>query len=68
MAVREEKSDTPLQEKLGDLAEHIGKLGTIAAVCMFVVLAVKELVHVYVWETRPLMFQKFLEMFHQGKL
>lgn len=62
MAVRADKEDTPLQEKLNDLAELIGKLGMGAAVLMFVVLSIKELIKVYYFKTHPLVFKKFLDM------
>jgi magnesium-transporting ATPase (P-type) len=62
MAVRSEKSDTPLQEKLDDLANMIGYLGMVAAVLMFVVLSIKELLKVYYWKSSPLVIKKFLDM------
>lgn len=62
MSVREEKAETPLQEKLTHLAENIGKMGTYAAVAMFIALTIKELYAVYVLESRPLVLKKFLDM------
>jgi len=62
MAVREEKADTPLQEKLTELADFIGYMGMGAAGLMFVVLCIKELVNVYYFKTGPLVYKKFLDM------
>jgi Ca2+-transporting ATPase len=62
MAVRSEKSDTPLQEKLDDLANLVGKLGMAAALLMFVVLSAKEFFKVYYLKSQPLVIKKFLDM------
>ena len=37
--------ETPLQEKLGDLAAAIGKLGFFVAICSFVVLMIRWSIH-----------------------
>ncbi|CAB4419092.1 unnamed protein product [Rhizophagus irregularis] len=44
MSLRSEAEDTPLQEKLNDLAEKIAKLGGAAALLMFIVLLIKYFV------------------------
>ncbi|CAB4419017.1 unnamed protein product [Rhizophagus irregularis] len=41
MSLRSEAEDTPLQEKLNDLAEKIAKLDGAAALLMFIVLLIK---------------------------
>eukprot|EP00668_Euglena_longa_P006784 GGOE01008108.1.p1 GENE.GGOE01008108.1~~GGOE01008108.1.p1 ORF type:complete len:1105 (-),score=368.79 GGOE01008108.1:645-3824(-) len=46
MSSRGAPSDTPLQVKLGWLAEMIGKLGLAAAVLTFTVLCIKEIVKI----------------------
>lgn len=43
-ALRSEAEDTPLQEKLNDLAEKIAKLGGAAALLMLIVLLIKYFV------------------------
>ncbi|KAI8835107.1 hypothetical protein BC829DRAFT_493644 [Chytridium lagenaria] len=47
MALRTEDEDTPLQVKLDGLAERIAKLGSAAAIIMFVVLLMKYLIVVF---------------------
>ncbi|KAI8854016.1 hypothetical protein BC829DRAFT_359858 [Chytridium lagenaria] len=44
MALRTEDEDTPLQVKLDGLAERIAKLGSAAAIIMFVVLFLKYII------------------------
>jgi len=41
LSLRREQEDTPLQVKLGDLAETIGKLGLSVAILMFIILILK---------------------------
>mmetsp|Transcript_18500 Transcript_18500/g.32066 ORF Transcript_18500/g.32066 Transcript_18500/m.32066 type:complete len:1142 (+) Transcript_18500:48-3473(+) len=53
MATRGSPADTPLQVKLGWLAEMIGKLGLAAAVLTFAVLSVKTVVSVVTWAPSP---------------
>ncbi|GES96174.1 calcium-translocating P-type ATPase [Rhizophagus clarus] len=50
MSLRSEPEDTPLQEKLNDLAEKIAKLGGAAALLMLIVLLIKYFVgfHIHV--------------------
>eukprot|EP00732_Lithocolla_globosa_P001643 Lithocolla_globosa_v1_NODE_856_length_3177_cov_20.386611.p1 type:complete len:999 gc:universal NODE_856_length_3177_cov_20.386611:3080-84(-) len=45
MGLRTESEETPLQVKLGDLAENIGKLGLAAAIVMLVILLIKYFVY-----------------------
>ncbi|KAI0223174.1 plasma membrane calcium [Massospora cicadina] len=50
MSLRSENGETPLQEKLGDLATRISKLGGAAALLMFVVLLIRYFVQ---WSLLP---------------
>lgn len=47
MSLREESGDTPLQEKLNDLADDIGLLGIGAAVVMFLTLSLRDVFVMY---------------------
>jgi len=43
LATGDDESKTPLQEKLGDLAEHIGSIGSIVAGLIGIILILKDL-------------------------
>lgn len=62
MECRTEKADTPLQEKLAELADLIGYMGMGAAGLMFVVLTIKELYLTLYLGTHVLGYKKFLDM------
>eukprot|EP00759_Apiculatamorpha_spiralis_P021680 PhF_6_TR26308/c0_g1_i1/m.37773/K05850/ATP2B; Ca2+ transporting ATPase, plasma membrane len=61
MSLRVEKKDTPLQEKLGELADNIGQLGLLAAILTFSSLAGKEIFFTYHGQT-TFQFKRYLEM------
>jgi P-type E1-E2 ATPase len=61
MSLRVEKKDTPLQEKLGELADNIGHLGLLAAILTFGCLAGKELYLTYYGFT-VFQVKRYLEM------
>eukprot|EP01012_Entosiphon_sulcatum_P003817 TRINITY_DN11364_c0_g1_i1.p1 TRINITY_DN11364_c0_g1~~TRINITY_DN11364_c0_g1_i1.p1 ORF type:complete len:1144 (+),score=160.44 TRINITY_DN11364_c0_g1_i1:59-3490(+) len=63
MATREEQGPTPLQEKLGNLADRIGKGGMAAAVLIIIILLVKELVQVYAKHNRSFSASAVLNFF-----
>jgi len=44
LSLRTESEDTPLQVKLGVLAETIGKLGLAAAILMLIILIIRYFV------------------------
>lgn len=61
MQVREAKEETPLQEKLSELADVIGQFGMIAASIMFVLLSGKELLDTVVYRKHPFNYKKYLD-------
>lgn len=60
-ALQVEKSETPLQEKLGEMANQIGFFGLYAAIATFAVLAMKELYFIFVTETHSFYLKPFLD-------
>lgn len=61
MQVREAKEETPLQEKLTELADRIGFFGMVAAGLMFVLLSGKELVDTFISHKHPFGYKKYLD-------
>ncbi|GET87615.1 P-type ATPase, putative [Leishmania tarentolae] len=61
MHVREAKEETPLQQKLEELANRIGYMGMAAAGLMFVLLSGKELLDTVVYHTHPFGYKKYLD-------
>jgi P-type Ca2+ transporter type 2C len=61
MQVREAKEETPLQEKLTELADLIGYFGMVAAGLMFVLLSGKELLDTAVYHKHPFGYKKYLD-------
>ncbi|KAG5508190.1 hypothetical protein JKF63_05445 [Porcisia hertigi] len=61
MQVREAKEETPLQQKLEELADLIGYVGMVAAGLMFVLLSGKELLDTVVYRRHPFGYKKFLD-------
>eukprot|EP01060_Flectonema_neradi_P039098 TRINITY_DN847_c5_g1_i1.p1 TRINITY_DN847_c5_g1~~TRINITY_DN847_c5_g1_i1.p1 ORF type:complete len:954 (+),score=182.21 TRINITY_DN847_c5_g1_i1:289-2862(+) len=62
IATRAKKKPTPLQEKLEDLADTIGKFGLVAATLTFIILAVKETYFLFAIEGQKFSFMKYWEM------
>ncbi|ORC87793.1 putative P-type ATPase [Trypanosoma theileri] len=61
MQVRKESEETPLQEKLTELADKIGNCGVIAAALMFAVLSIRELWVSVMMGHHPLHYKPFLD-------
>eukprot|EP00760_Papus_ankaliazontas_P018470 PhM_4_TR17504/c0_g2_i1/m.975/K01537/E3.6.3.8; Ca2+-transporting ATPase len=61
MSLRVEKKDTPLQEKLSELADNIGHLGLLAAILTFTCLAAKE-VYLTMYGDAEFEIKRYLEM------
>ncbi|KPA76150.1 putative P-type ATPase [Leptomonas pyrrhocoris] len=61
MQVRQAKEETPLQEKLTELADLIGYFGMIAAGLMFVLLSGKEFLDTVVYRKHPIGYKKYLD-------
>eukprot|EP01063_Lacrimia_lanifica_P028919 TRINITY_DN4315_c1_g6_i1.p1 TRINITY_DN4315_c1_g6~~TRINITY_DN4315_c1_g6_i1.p1 ORF type:complete len:962 (+),score=344.87 TRINITY_DN4315_c1_g6_i1:684-3569(+) len=62
VATRAEKKQTPLEEKLEDLAEKIGYFGMAAAGVTFAVLTCKETYHLWFTPGAAFSFMKYWEM------
>ena len=62
IATRAKKKPTPLQEKLEDLADTIGKFGIVAATLTFIILAVKETYFLFAIDGQKFSFMKYWEM------
>eukprot|EP00758_Cryptobia_borreli_P013504 Tbor_TRINITY_DN5840_c0_g1::TRINITY_DN5840_c0_g1_i5::g.5964::m.5964/K05850/ATP2B; Ca2+ transporting ATPase, plasma membrane len=62
MECRKKKPDTPLQIKLEELADNIGKLGMLAAVIMFVVLSCMDIFAVFYMGSHPFNIKKYLDI------
>lgn len=60
-ALQVEKSETPLQEKLGEMANDIGFYGLYAAILTFTVLAIKELYFIFYTGTHAFHIKPFLD-------
>ncbi|KAK7195074.1 vacuolar-type Ca2+-ATPase [Novymonas esmeraldas] len=61
MQVRAAKEETPLQQKLEELADLIGYFGMVAAGLMFVLLSGKELLDTAVYRRHPFGYKKYLD-------
>eukprot|EP00668_Euglena_longa_P001852 GGOE01002173.1.p1 GENE.GGOE01002173.1~~GGOE01002173.1.p1 ORF type:complete len:1026 (-),score=246.76 GGOE01002173.1:327-3296(-) len=60
-ALQVEKSETPLQEKLGEMANSIGFFGLYAAIATFIVLAIKELYFIFYTGSHNFHIKPFLD-------
>ncbi|KAG5482169.1 hypothetical protein CUR178_06028 [Leishmania enriettii] len=61
MQVREAKEETPLQQKLEELANLIGYMGMAAAGLMFLLLSGKEFLETVVYRKHPFGYKKYLD-------
>ena len=66
LGLQTEMEDTPLQKKLEDLAENIGKAGLAAAVLMFIVLIVRYFVEKGKIPTTTRSLRTFHEIMKKG--
>lgn len=61
MQIRKGNEETPLQEKLAELADQIGNCGMFAAALMFILLSLREFYASLVIGAHPLHYRRFLD-------